>query len=52
MVSCTYNFAVVLQSVFKFSYNRALYINGVSQDVTERHDIGKFEWPTDILSNT
>ena len=50
-VTCIYNFAVTLQSVFKHSYNRTLDHSGMSHDVAARHDVERLEQATEYSSN-
>ena len=42
---------MVLQSVFKLSYNRTLDHNGILHNVAERRDVERLEQTTDNLSN-
>ena len=40
---------MVLQSIFKCSYNRMVDHSGMSQDVVEQHDVERLEQATKIV---
>ena len=52
-VSCIYNFAAVLQSSFKRSYNRTLDHSGMSHNVAEQCNVEtRFKQATENSSNS
>ena len=51
MVSRIYNFAAVLQTVFKRSYDRTLDHSGMSHDVAAHYHVERLEQATDNSSN-